>query len=423
MIVTPSYSDLLYLFEEACFVYENLNKKDYIELANDKIQELDWKEQFIDKYLENADRLSTKKLDMVIELAGSDVNFVGKTLVNQLTEMFKVQGPSLPTFCKYLLENMDLSVCVNSGYSDIFYKLFEVLRYQELSLELLRWSHDLLLMSTKKCLYIDSPAASALNKQHNIQTSISPRCNTIPNLYHNLDFSMNLNELLEWISVSENVASLLMAIEAVCTWSCYHHVGDKPKIVSPAMFKSKLENVMLKRKDWSLLPSDFRRFPFRLYNRGCFPNFPSILFEAQCLSKDVSVLKYAVVNCLEKCLDPFASLSNESKLTFHFKHPSVSSCNLPGKCGFILTTVPSNADLWKLELCTEKKDYNGVDVHFHEEVRAENMHVFYFKRTDGQNFLFPLTWLDCVNFSHRINKWEQKFSFDSGSCFSVLYQL
>ena len=99
-IKTSTYSELLYLFEEACFVLESLNKEDYTELVNDKIQELDWKQQFIDKYLENADRLSTKKLDMVIELAGSDVKFIVQTLVNQLTEMFKVQGPCLPTSCK-----------------------------------------------------------------------------------------------------------------------------------------------------------------------------------------------------------------------------------------------------------------------------------------------------------------------------------
>ena len=418
-VVTQSYSDLLYLFEEACFVLENLNKKDYIELANDKIQELDWKQQFIDKYLENADRLSTKKLDIVIELAGSDVNFVVQTLVNQLTELFKVQGPSLPVSCKYLLDTMDLSACVESGHSDIFYKLFEVLQYQELPLEQIKWSHNLLLLSTKKCLYSDTPTASALSKPHYIQTSISPRCNTIPNLYHNLDFGMNFDELLEWISVSECVNSLLMAIEAVFTWSCYHFATNKSKNVDSTIIRSKLGDAMLKRKDWSLLPSDFRTLSFRLYNKYYYARF---LFESQCLSKDVSMLKYDVLNCLEMCLDPLTSLSNESKLTFHFKHPSVSSCNRPGVCGFILKTVPSEAALWKLELCTEKEDYNGIDVHFHEEVRAENMHVFFFKRTEEKNFLFPLTWLGCIYSSDKRDKWRSMFTFDSGSRFRVLYK-
>ena len=413
-IKTPSYSELLYLFGEACFVYENLNKKDYIEVATDKIQELDWKQQFIDKYLENADRLSTKKLDIVIELAGSDVNVVVKTLVNQLTEMFKVQEPySISTSCKYLLENMDLSVCVRTEASG-FYQLFELLK--ELPSENLHWTFDLMFKSTKKSACSDLTCQST-------QTNRVARCNTVPNLYHNLDYNMNFEELLEWISVSESVTTLIMAIEAVCTWNYYHYVADNRKTISHTELSSKLAVVMSKR-DWSLLPYDFKRLSYRLYNSSVM-GINDLSLENLCFKhEDFSGLKYIVLNCLETYVNPFRScLSKESKLTFHFKHPSVYSCNKRGKCGFILKTVPRKAALWKLELCTENEDYNGVNVHFHEEIRAENMHVFFFKRTDGQNYLFPLTWLGCVNSTHRINEWAQTFEFEGGSRVSILYQL
>ena len=75
-VKTPAYTELFYLFEEAAFVFENLNIKDYLKIAVKKIGMFEYKQQFIDKYLENADRLSTKKLDMVIELAGTEVNYV-----------------------------------------------------------------------------------------------------------------------------------------------------------------------------------------------------------------------------------------------------------------------------------------------------------------------------------------------------------
>ena len=119
--------------------------------------------------------------------------------------------------------------------------------------------------------------------------------------------------------------------------------------------------------------------------------------------------------------DPFKPLSEETKLRFHFKHPSVTSCSIPGQCGFILKTVPSDAALWKLELCTEDKDYRDTGVHFHEEIRAENMHV-YLTRKDRRhkNFLFPLTWLSCINFSDK--KEELKFYFSFGSCFKIMYR-
>ena len=217
-IKTPSYSELLFIFEEACLVYENLNKKDYIKVANDKIQELDWKQQFIDKYLENADRLSTKKLDMVIELAGSDVNFVVKTLVNQLTEMFKVQGPCLPVSCKYLLDNSNLRSCRQVS-RQIFNELFNLLR--ELPNSQIRWSFDLLFKSTEMA----SDDEKSTPNNHSSSTD-ALKNNNVLNLYHNLDFSMSFDELLEWISVSESVTSLIMAIEAVCSWNYYHHVNS-----------------------------------------------------------------------------------------------------------------------------------------------------------------------------------------------------
>ena len=99
-VKSESYKDQLFLFEEAGFVYENLKSKDFLSIAVKKIESLNCKQQFLDKYLENAERLSTKKLDTVIELAGYDVNFVVQILVNQLSEMLgggPTQKKSIPT--------------------------------------------------------------------------------------------------------------------------------------------------------------------------------------------------------------------------------------------------------------------------------------------------------------------------------------
>ena len=60
-INAPSYTELLYLFEEAGFVFEKLKIKDYLNVTIKKIELVKWKQEFIDKYLENANRLSTKK--------------------------------------------------------------------------------------------------------------------------------------------------------------------------------------------------------------------------------------------------------------------------------------------------------------------------------------------------------------------------
>ena len=85
---------------------------------------LRWKEQFIDKYLENADRLSTRKLDLVIELAGTEVECVVQKLTRRLSQHVLEQG--LPSYCEYLLENSDLSFCRESNRA-LFDQLFDVL--------------------------------------------------------------------------------------------------------------------------------------------------------------------------------------------------------------------------------------------------------------------------------------------------------
>ena len=407
MIVTPSYSELLYLFEEACFVYENLNKKDYIELANDKIQELDWKEQFIDKYLENADRLSTKKLDMVIELAGSDVNFVVQTLVNQLTEMFKVQGPCtcLPLSCKYLLDNIDLSVCVRTEASG-FYQLFELLK--ELPSENLHWTFDLMLKSTKKSACSDLTCRST-------QTNRVARCNTVPNLYNNLEFNTNFDELLDWMYASDSVNSLLLAVEAVCTWHYYHFVNEN-KIIGFSENRLETElNVLAKRKDWLLLSPEMTAIPFCLYSKA--GSWRRLSLTKICSSNVTP--SYVVLDAIETCSNPYSVLSKETKITFHFKHHSVNSCNKRGNCGFILKTVPSEAALWKLRLCTEEEDYYDLDVHFHEEIRAENMHLFFLR--NGKKF--PLSWLCYIHSKFEMDRWAFRFATDEINRFCLTYHL
>ena len=415
-IKTPSYSELLYLFEEACFVYENLNKKDYIELVNDKIQELNWKQQFIDKYLENVDRLSTKKLDMVIELAGSDVNFVVQTLVNQLTEMFKVQGPyGIPTSCKYLLENMDLSNCIKSERSG-FYQLFELLR--DLPSEHLRWSFDLMLKSTKKVVCSDVKCESK-------QTSTLARCNTVPNLYHNCDFNMNFDELFEWISASDTVTNLLMATEAVVTWRTFLAVNKAKGIfcyVGVDQLNIQLADLLIKHQTWPLLQKVFRNCYFRFYCDASKVFDKSL--EGFCSPENASTSS-VIIDGIQTFDGPFRVLSTNSKLTFHFKHPSVTSCNQPGKCGFILKTVPSEAALWKLELCTEDKDYRDSDVHFHEEIRAENMHIYFLRvMTQNKHVMFPLTWLgpSCISSSANRDRWRKYFASNGHSRFCILYE-
>ena len=135
---------------------------------------------------------------------------------------------------------------------------------------------------------------------------------------------------------------------------------------------------------------------------------------------------HVIINCVDTCKLPLLLLSKEAKLKFHFKHPSVTSCTLPGECGFILKTVPSEAALWTLRLCTEKEDYNNEPVHFHDEVQAENMHLYFCRIDYGHNEIndvYPISWLSWLHSKDVVNvrnKWKYFYGFDYDSRFKIL---
>ena len=225
-VTSGSYEELLFLFEEAGFVFENLKTKDFLKVAVQKIESLNCKQQFLQKYLENAERLSSKKLDTVIALAGNDVNIVVKTLVNQLSEMFKVQAPNLPLHCKYLLDNCELHImCQHSKYKNLFNELFDVLK--DLPNDEMRWTLELYRKSAEKSLWgagrdlPDSSTTSVAGSSGvgDCQKTVVVQLSIIPNFYHYLALNMGCKEMLKFLSESEHVTSLLMAIDAVWMWS------------------------------------------------------------------------------------------------------------------------------------------------------------------------------------------------------------
>ena len=435
-VKSGSYAELLFLFEEAGFVHENLKTKDFLSVVVKTIENLNWKQQFLEKYLENAERLSTKKLDTVIELAGYDVNFVVQILVNQLSEMFKFQAPILPLHCKYLLDNSELHIlCQHSKHKTLFNELFDVLK--DLPNDDMRWTFELHRKSTEKALwgavYITGETSSLCDRSgvedsQKITEAVIKQSSIIQNFYHHFVLDMDFSELLKWLSESEHVTSLLMAIEAVWMWNRYntHCVGISiAKYPNIAVLNAKLTE-MIKSRQWPCLPPEFMRYEWKFCIRDeLAQDWVKFRWDQFCLLS----YKYIIIDCLETHKLGLDLLSKSSKLIFHFKHPCVISCNLPGKCGFILKTVPSDKPLWKLRLCTEEKDYDDEPVHFHNLIRAENMHIFLVSPNGiNEMELLPLSWLGWItsideNRLKNFGYFKRRSVQNRGSQFKILYQL
>ena len=403
-VKTPSYTELLYLFEEAGFVFENFKTKDYLNITFEKIAMLRWKQEFIDRYLENAERLTTQKLDMVIELAGSEVNCIVQTLTNQLEEILKVQ-PSLSVSSEYLLDNCCLYFCKKSDRV-LFNRLFDMLG--GLPDEKIRWTFEL---HRKSMIKRDYDAAKASGSSLTMSS-----CNKIPNLYHDLNFDMTFNQLLDWISVSKKVASLLMAIEAVQIWNFNRRFIKKPSMeITPSNVQElpKRLSEIVEQRGWLHLPRDFT--DKSIINISSF-----------CTQNNYKDMKgsLTVIDAIDTCdHKPLSFLSKDAKIFFRFKHPSVPLCNLLGCCGFILKTVPSEGSLWTLKLCTEKEEYSNEPVHYHSEVRAEDMHVFV---VNCNQAIFSLSWLNflCLRESASTRDLcEERFHFKGRNKFKVMYRL
>ena len=418
-VQTASYPDLLYLFEEAGFVLKHLNSKYFAQIAIRIIEKMGFKQQFIEKYLENADQLSEPMLNMVINLAGSETNLVVKAIADQLSEQFKIQGTShILSSHKYVLNRCDLNHCKNSD-RELFNLLFDVLGNFADNVNDMKWILELRRKSSNhsaRKVHAVNTICSSQSLQEISSDLFSTKCNDIPNLFHNLDMELTFDDLLVWLSKSDEVENLLMAIEAVWTWSWYRRLYTK-KVYSVNHTKLISELIELRQtRSWRFLPYDFMKHHVCLSDQLYFDREPFCNASQDTISS-------VIIDCTETCSEPLTLLSKDSKLTFQFKPPSISQCDLPGQCGFILKTVPDNTALWKLALCTGDEDYRNESVHFHTDFMAKDMHIFF----HHNSYFYPLSWLSWLYSSDAApqrNDWQSKFRIhDHDGRFKVLYDL
>lgn len=384
-----NYHNLCFLFDEAVFVMKNLKSRDYLEVVIKKVDKLNYKQQFLCQYLEGAERLSTYHLDAALLLAGDHVSCIVKTLTRQLSHQFRTQKPCLSHAHKYLLDNANLYLCKKSN-SLLFNHMFDLM--EQLPEDMTKWVLKLYRKSEKDIKPILSAEAI-------------PRCDVIPNMYHEVDFGMTMCELENWLSQSKTISNVLMALEVVETWYLYN--TSLPVIQDNELeLEIGLILEIMHQRSWCRLPYSLRNLRlsvtgsdlFGCVANGCVANGPFIN-----------------ICCEDECTDPLNLLSKDAKLMFKFRHPSIEDCNLPGKCGFILKTMPKNTNgvLRKLELCVEKKEYHNKSVHFHEEVRAENMHVYFIQRFYPHFYLYPLSWLKFLHSKFEVDRSKLNLDVDA----------
>ena len=122
-------------------------------------------------------------------------------------------------------------------------------------------------------------------------------------------------------------------------------------------------------------------------------------------------------------IDKYFKPNKGIKFRFHFEHPSVRSCDLSGHCGFILKTIPNQRPMKDLQLCTEKEEYVNEKIHFHDEILAENMTVFFsYRPARSENIrICPLSWLYDSPLDE--NARSDKQYYESNYIMEILYRI
>ena len=396
----PSYEDLLFLFDEAVYVLSQLKSRALVETAVSKIRTLNEEQNFIRNYLVDLNSLSTQQLDLIMELAGTSVEFIVEPLTEQLTTSLEKGENKIPANCKYLLENCELHLC-QINHKRSFDQLFDVcqkLCYQ--CLEDSKWVHQIyrktMGATLKMAVFPGVPdILQSVERAASALTSYS-----IPNLFHAIDFRMsfNFNEVVDWLGESTEVTNLIMFFEGIWTWmlvSNYKH--ESPAEVIPRLVEIK------EKRGWNRVLSCW----LAMWRCGKNDLISIISSNGQLCSSVFDKREWVNFFTLRTYENLTSVFEKETELSFDISGNAAldkRNCLSHGMCGIIPKTIPAK-DGANVVLCTDPAEYPGY-MHFHEEFQAKDMHLTAYL-TSPVCSVIPLSWFGTPVFKNNSVYWSE----------------
>ena len=383
----PSYEDLLFLFDEAVYVLSQLKSRELVEPALSKIRTLNEEQNFIRNYLVDMNSLSTQQLDLIIELAGTSVEYIVEPLTDKLTASLEKGEALISANCRYILENCELHFC-QTHHNLSCEQLFDVL--QELSdqcFEDSKWVHQIYRKTTGATLNMIAIPGVPDTTDSSVRAATSALTqNSIPNLFHSMDFKMSFDEVIDWLGSSPKVTNLLMFVEGLWTWI----ITNDYKYESPAQFLPKLIEIK-ERRGWTNLYNHW----LYMWKCGNYDLISIIRNNRRLCAYFFSQRKWETVSSLRTFENVTSVFEKETYLYFDISHSeSVAldrrNCSSRGKCGLLLKTVPAK-DGANVVLCTDPAEYPD-HMHFHKKFQAKDMHLTAYFPEYGHYKYLPLSW-------------------------------
>ena len=348
------------------------------------------------------------------------------------------KGTLIQYNCRYFLQNCDLSLC-QKHHPELFENLFDVLQSKAAGSPAdLVWLFQVLRKSSKQAVKTSShetdedrqfsveltllpdprpslTSAISIEQTEDLRTKdvVTASQRVIPNLFQTLNFDQTFDELVLWLGSSQQVTNMLMFLEGLWTWLA---VNKDKKVKCSTQMMDKIKKIKQDRR-WRTVLSVYANFRHNtIYSEQFFDGLKTC--EEVCGDAERG-LEFAVMVEKTRYVSLRSLFLEAGKLTFHYDNLAVEKCGKPGKCGFMLQVVTSEDGYVSVQLCTEAEDYADAVVHYHEEIRADNMH--FIARNKSQTFSFPLSWLgrprvveNTVYWGscRRLLNWADEFQFD-----------
>ena len=375
-----NYTEQVFVFEEAMFMFTKLKKRNFVELVVKKFTSLTTcTEQFVTKYLSDISSCSTTTLDVIIEMTGKEENILIQVLVNHLENNNCVIDPN--TRC--ILENVTFSSC-EAAHNPLYLELIEKLE----SIDSPSKEDFKLIVGLLKRFYSASSQSQELE--------VVKKAGSAPYLFHNFQQLQDIDDLetlATFLEESQLVTNSYSFYDAVMCWlfDKFDARTNYPFVTITNQFVTKFSDIM-KSRGWDPLPREYIDIEYKNYSPVYGGFTAKILKNGHMVTENKSRYN-RIVSASE--YTPDALFGRHHDIKFQFKQDRFD-CNREGDCGFILRVTAASGeqdDSFNIQLVTDPDLYPD-DLHFHEETSAVigDFHLVLDIFSDGYRKDIPITW-------------------------------
>ena len=349
------YTEQVFVFEEAMFMFTKLKKRNFVELVVKKFTSLTTcTEQFVTKYLSDISSCSTTTLDVIIEMTRKEEYILIQVLLNHLENNNCVIDAN--TRC--ILENVTFS-SREAAHKPLYLELIEKLE----SIDSPSKEDFKLIVGLLKRFYSASSQSQELE--------VVKKAGSAPYLFHNFQQLQDINDLetlATFLEESPLVTNSYIFYDAVMCWLYdKYDAGTNnpwPFVTITNQFVTKFSDIM-KSRGWDPLPREYIDIDHK-NNSACYGRFTAkILKNGHMATENKSSYNRIVSTSFYY---PGVLLGRTHDINFQFKQ-SKFACYREGRCGFILRVTAASGELddsFNIQLVTDPDLYPD-DLHFHEE--------------------------------------------------------